>query len=280
MAKTHDDRVAEEQNRARWDETAPVHLKAYKEVGLLREGDEVLDEIELRELGDVRGKRLAHLQCHIGTDTLAWARRGAMVTGVDFSGESIACAERLRRELGLNARFIHSNIYDLPDELDGTFDIVYTSRGVLCWLRDLPEWGRLIARLLRPGGLFYILEAHPILNAMEEETPGELSFAYSYFHRPEPTYWDDGDPDYADPSYVVRNPSYEWTWSLSDIVGALLAAGLRIELLNEYDRLFFRLFPGMTTEDGRWFHLPPPLHRRLPLLFTLRARKPLESNSS
>ena len=233
----------------------------------------ILDKIELREIGDVRGKTLLHLQCHIGTDSLAWARRGAIVTGLDFSSESIACAEQLKQELGLEATFVHANVYDARLAIDEQFDTVYTSKGVLCWLRDLEEWGRIVAGFLKPGGTFYLMETHPILSSVEEESPGELSFKYNYFHRAEPTIWDDDDPDYADADYVPENASYEWTWTVGDIVNALLKAGLQLELLNEYEKLFFKLYPSMTTDDGRWYRLPK-FSGKLPLLLTLRARKP------
>ncbi|GAB4308592.1 MAG: hypothetical protein Kow0097_09250 [Candidatus Bipolaricaulota bacterium] len=202
-------RQAEEWNRRRWDEVARVHVGAYREVELLRTGQEVLDEIELREVGDVLGKRLLHLQGHIGTDTLAWARHGAIVTGVDFSEESIKSAEALRDELGLEARFIRSNVYDLPDVLSEVFDVVYTSRGVLCWLRDLTAWAGIIARFLAPGGIFYLMESHPILNALEERPTGELAFIHPYFHRPEPVRGEAGGPDYADPTHPLQHPSHE-----------------------------------------------------------------------
>jgi len=265
-------RKEEEQNRARWDESAPVHFQSYDEITMLREGEEILDPLELQEIGCVQGKTLLHLQCHIGTDSLAWARRGAKVTGVDFSPESIACAASLRDELDLDARFVCSNVYDLESVLDEQFDIVYTSRGVLCWLKDLPEWGRLIARFLKPGGVFYIMETHPILNAFEE-IDGEIVPAYSYFHQDQPTLWDDEEPDYADPDQIIKNPSYEWIWSMSDILGALLGAGLTIESLTEHNRLFFGLFPSMNKEGERWFRLPESTDGRLPLLFTLLASK-------
>lgn len=263
---------AEQKNRAHWDELAPVHARAYREVDLLKRGEPVLDEIELRDVGDVEGKSLLHLQCHIGTDTLAWARRGAVVTGVDFSSESIAVARQLQGELGLEATFICANIYDLPAVLDQQFDVVYTSRGVLCWLRDLEEWGRIIARFLKPGGIFYIMEAHPFCYTFERDDDGELRLTYPYFHSPEPTVWDDLDGDYADGTYIPQHPSYEWQWSLDDIFGALLKAGLQIERFNEYERLFFKLFPGMVEGPARWYRLPE-YAGRLPLLFTLRARR-------
>ncbi|MBE0431333.1 MAG: class I SAM-dependent methyltransferase [Dehalococcoidia bacterium] len=266
-------RQAEDANRALWDEMAAVHVRAYKEVQLLRQGSEVLDQIELREIGDVRGKRLLHLQCHIGTDTLGWARHGAAVTGVDFSPRAIACAQELRDELGLEATFIQSNVYDLPSLLSEQFDIVYASRGVLCWLRDLDEWARIIDRFLVPGGVFYLMESHPVVHALEEISPGVLSFANPYFHRAEPVRWEAGDCDYANASHILAHPSYEWTWTIGDVVNALLKAGLELEFLNEYDRLYFQLFPSMTSDDGRWYRLPQ-YQRMLPLIFTLRARKP------
>jgi len=268
-------REAEARNRDLWDELADVHLKAYQEVAMLRDGAEVLDEIELEDVGDVRGKSMLHLQCHIGTDSLAWVRHGAIVTGLDFSEKSIVCADRLCDELGLEARFVHSNLYDAREAIDGTFDIVYTSKGVLCWLRDIEEWGRIIAHFLKPGGVFYLMETHPFLNVLEEEPPGELAFAYRYFHGDDPTVWDQDDPDYADGNYVPRNPSYEWEWTVSDIVGSLLNAGLRVEHLGEYEKLFFKMYPSMTAEDGRWFRFPK-YAGQLPLLMTMRARKPSE----
>jgi len=266
---------SELQNRARWDEIAPIHLKAYKEVALLREGKEVLDEIELREVGNVNGKSLLHLQCHIGSDTLAWVRHGAVVTGVDFSAESIACANQLSEELGLPGTFIHSNIYDVRTIHEGQYDVVYTSKGVLCWLKDLQEWGRIIVHYLKPDGVFYLMESHPVIMALKEEESGELSFAYPYFHKDAPTEWPAGDADYADGDYVPKHESAEWEWAISDIVNALIDAGLRLEFVNEYEKLFFRLFPSMTTEDDRWFRLPE-YSKKLPLLLTLRARKPVD----
>lgn len=266
---------AERNNQHLWDEVARVHFQAYTEVEILKQGGCALDEIELREIGEVQGKSLLHLQCHIGTDTLSWARRGALVTGVDFSEESLACAQQLQRELDLPARFVQSNIYDLPGVLHGQFDIVYTSRGVLCWLRDLEAWAQVIAHYLKPGGIFYIMESHPLMNIFEEVEPGDLSVKYPYFHDPEPTIWDDDDPDYADPAYVPQHASFEWNWSISDILSALLNAGLKLELFNEYERLFFKAYPSMVVQSDRWYDFPR-YSKKLPWIFTLRARKPAD----
>ena len=120
-----------------------------------------LNDIEIEEIGAVEGKSLLHLQCHFGMDTMSWARLGAEATGVDLSDASIDLANELNAELGLGTRFIRSNVYDLPDVLDGEFDIVYTSLGALCWLPDLTRWGQVIARFLKPGGTFYVRDEHP-----------------------------------------------------------------------------------------------------------------------
>src|SRR5207245_4913253 len=119
------------------------------------------------ELGDVRGRTLLHLQCHFGLDTLSWARRGALVTGADFSPVGIETARALADELGLEARFVCSELYDLPNRLDGRFDIVYTSFGVLNWLPDIEGWSGVVDHFLSAGGTFYIAEFHPVTNVFE-----------------------------------------------------------------------------------------------------------------
>ena len=223
---------AEQTNQAHWDEITPIHVEAYEAVALLKAGGSALDEIELREVGDVTGKTMLHLQCHIGTDTLSWARQGAIVTGVDFSAASIAAARQLADETQLPATFIEAGVHDLPNVLEGQFDIVYTSRGVLCWLRDLDAWAHIVAHFLKPGGLFYIMETHPMWNAFEEVDGGELKLLYSYFHTSEPTTGTTPGLDYADATYTPQHPTYEWTWSISDILNALLKAGLRLEVIQ------------------------------------------------
>ena len=155
-------------NRELWNAWTEIHEGStfYDVEGFLA-GRQTLLPIELEELGpDVReGTTLLHLQCHFGLDTLSWARRGARVTGVDFSDKAIALADRLAREVGLDeaCRFVQSDLYDLPAHLDERFDVVFTSWGVLMWLPDLTAWGRLIARYLRPGGIFYIVDFHPFV---------------------------------------------------------------------------------------------------------------------
>lgn len=151
-----------QRNRHAWDLRTAAHLDTeFYDVDAFRRGGLSLRGLEREELGDVQGQSLLHLQCHFGLDTLSWARLGATVTGVDFSQDSIAAARSLAAETGIEAAFVCSDIYDLPKALDGEFGIVVTTYGVLPWLPDLAEWGRIVASFLRPGGRFCLVEIHP-----------------------------------------------------------------------------------------------------------------------
>ena len=262
---------AEIVNQAFWDEIAPVHYKSY-DIEKLKQGKSLIDEIQKKEMGDVKDKSLLHLQCHIGTDSLSLVLEGAQVTGVDFSGESIKIANELKRRLGLKARFIESNIYDLPETLKEKFDIVYTSQGVLSWLKDIKEWGKIISHYLKPGGIFYIMEIHPSFYIFDNDKQGELKIKYPYFPAEKPTLWDDDTPDYSDGEYIPKNPTYDWTWPLGEILTSLIEAGLKIEFLHEYDKLFYKGLPNMVQDEEGWWYLPK-YKGMLPLTFTLRAKK-------
>ena len=259
---------AEEGNRAHWNELAEGHARSYDYERLLN-GGHVLDQVQVSEMGEVRGKSLLHLQCHIGTDTLSWARLGARVTGVDISPASLDVARGLSQRTGLEARFIESSVYDLPEKLQGDFDIVYTSVGVICWLSDLDAWAAIVARYLKPGGTFYIMESHPFLMVFDDESR-ELKPRYPYFHDREPVKWPGNYPDYDDGDYIVKNPSWEWQWTLGDVVNSLLKAGLRLEFLHEHRTMPWKCLPCMVKcGRGRW--KMPDDADLLPLMFSIRA---------
>ena len=163
-------------NRTNWDERTPVHAASESyDVEGFKAGRITLHDVERGEMGDVSGKTLLHLQCHFGLDTMSWARLGAKATGVDFSDAAIDLARSLNSELDLDVRFIRSNVYDLPDVLDEQFDIVFTSVGVLCWLPDLDKWASVVSHHLKPGGMFYILDGHPLMNVFEESEAGRFA---------------------------------------------------------------------------------------------------------
>jgi SAM-dependent methyltransferase len=220
----------------------------------------------------VSGKSLLHLQCHFGLDTMSWARLGAKATGVDFSQEAVATARSLAGELGIAADFVRSNVYDLPKNLDGRFDVVFTSHGVLPWLPDLGRWAEVVAHFLKPGGVFYIVESHPFAQMFDDgiETP-ELRIRYPYFRREPMRFEDDGS--YADPKTVVRNKTtYEWMHPLGEIVNSLLAVGLRIESFREYPFCAWKMLPFMVRDEDGWWRLPDG-REDVPLMFSLRAVK-------
>ena len=168
-------------NRDLWNAVTPHHVTSrFYDVEGFKAGRARrrtgLDELEVALVGDVRGKTLLHLQCHFGIDTICWAQRGATVTGVDFASEAIQAARRLAAEMGVPATFVESDVYDLPANLQGRFDVVFTSHGVLGWLPDLERWGQVIARFLAPGGRFHLIEAHPFAWIFDDlRTDAELN---------------------------------------------------------------------------------------------------------
>ena len=255
-------------NRSLWDAMAPVHRKSY-DITRLCNGGVNLDRYQLEEVGDVSGKKLLHLQCHIGTDTLSWNRLGAIVTGLDFSPESIRQAESLCEELGLVGRFVCRSVYDPPAEFREQFDIVYSTQGVFAWLSDLSKWAEVVASCLKPGGFVYLMDSHPVTQCLAPKPEGGF-LQYEPYRRSEPGYYE-WDQDYSDSEFHSSLPNYQWLWPLGDIVNALIGAGLRIDFLHEFDSIFYPQFPGMIpAEEYDWWRLPDST---LPLTFSLRASK-------
>lgn len=264
-------------NKELWDEFAKLHYETESEgysVKSFLEGQSTLKSYELKEIGNVKGKTMLHLQCHFGLDTLSWAREGAAVTGIDISSEGIRLAKLLAKQAKLEAKFLESNLYNLPNALSEKFDIVYTSIGVLVWLNDLKKWGKIIADFLTPGGFFYIAEIHPFSMIFDNETENikDLQVYYDYFHDSKPLEF------IADGSYAIGEKKmepkkeYEWAHSMSDIINSLIQAGLRIEFLNEYPYAVWKQFPFAERESDGFFHLKNQ-KAEIPLLFTLKAVK-------
>lgn len=259
-----------EVNRNNWNERTPVHAASdFYDVEGFKAGSITLKDIERREVGDVSDKTLLHLQCHFGLDTMSWSRLDAKATGVDFSEAAVELARSLNDELGLDARFIHSNIYDLPDTLDEQFDIVFTSYGVLNWLPDLDRWAEVIGKFLKPGGTFYIVEFHPFADVFERSDSGEMIPTYDYLHHE--LFFDGNEPSYAG-SQVIESSTYEWQHSLGEIVTALVKAGLRIEFLHEFAFNSYPLHPAIEQGDDGWWRFTKH-NNSYPQMFSIRAIK-------
>jgi SAM-dependent methyltransferase len=265
-------------NRELWDAWTKIHVaSAFYDVASFRNGERPIRiaDYEREEVGSDEGRTLLHLQCHFGLDTLSWARLGANVTGIDFSGEAIAAARALAAEIGIPATFIQSELDRLPEMLDEQFDVVYTSGGVLEWLPDIVSWGRVAAHFVRPGGFLYMTEIHPVAQAFENEgvEPGELRLAYPYWSHAEPIS-SEVKGSYADrEAHTDGLVEYGWDHSLGEIVTSLADAGLRLEFLHEFDFVRWPVDFLVQGKDGRW-RLPDGLKGGLPLFFSLKATKP------
>jgi len=252
-----------EKNRAAWNEMAEVHFRhpGYRVKEFLQ-GASTLHPIEIAELGDVSGKTLLHLFCQFGLDTLSWARLGARVTGVDISDHSIELANRLVTDSGIEGRFLRSDVMDLIGKIDDRFDIVFQSYGTHCWVEDINRWAQVVAHYLKPQGTFYIIDFHPIASLWLEED-------ISYFEKGPYRYT--GDTDYCDKDYIIKNEKVEWEHKLSDIINALIDAGLTIEKIGEYAMSADPGHDGWLKKDG--YYYPPDGPSRYPLMFSIRARK-------
>ncbi len=265
-------------NQELWDGWTELHIPSeFYDVEGFKRGRDTLDAGELDgvlgAVGDIRGRSLLHLQCHFGLDTLSWARRGARVTGVDFSQKAVAHARRLADELGLDARFHQTDVTDTDAVMAALagerFDVVFTSHGVISWLPDLRPWARTVAAALRPGGTFFLADSHPFCWMFDDEVAQpELRVLFDYSGREALRYEEKGS--YAVPGADFRGVSHSWRHPFEEIVGALIEAGLTVTSLREYDYLFWRWFPWMTVDDEGRYRLPEGLPR-IPLMFSLTA---------
>ncbi len=265
-------------NRANWDDRASAHAASpdYSFDQFIAD-HEFLSEVvrfDLPLLGDVRGLRGVHLQCHIGTDTVSLARLGATMTGLDFSGTSIAEARRLSQAAGTPVEFVEANVYDALEVLPRAgFDLVYTGIGALCWLPDVRQWAAVVAGLLRPGGRFFIREGHPMLWALDEAQRDELVVGYPYFEQVEPMVDVDSGTYVATDTEFTQNVTHSWNHGLGEIVTALIDSGMQLTGLVEHDSVPWEALPGHMTkgELDEWRLADRPW--RLAASYTLQATK-------
>ena len=270
-----------EANRTNWDDRVPAHLASeFYGVEDFIAGTRNLTQavdFDRAQLGDVRGRSLLHVQCHIGLDTLSWARLGASVTGVDFSERSIEAARDISRRSGVPGCFVLADVHEAPEVLAETFDIVYASEGVLCWLPSVAAWARAVREFTRPGGTFYIRDGHPLAHALDlDRSDGTLVMVDPYFEGKAIRYDEPGT--YTEAGVEINHTvTYEWNHSLGEIVSALADEGFRVESLREYPFSGYQAQPGMIQGDDGWWRLPDPA-QRLPMLFGLKATLPPDAS--
>lgn len=255
-------------NRELWDKKTPFHIaSSFYANEAFKAGATSLKHIELDLLGDVGGKRILHLQCHFGQDTISLARMGAIVTGVDLSEVAINYARDLNNELGLDARFICADVYDLPQELYGQFDMVFTSYGTIVWLPDMPQWASTIARCLVPGGSFVFVDSHPVIMMFDDGLNGII---YPYFNTGVIKEVEQGT--YADRNAEISLPSMTWNHSLAEVISALMEAGLSLRTFREYDHSPYDCFGNMIEVSSGIFHVKGK-EGMFPLMYALVATK-------
>lgn len=261
-----DEQHAFEANRALWNARTPHHIasRMYDMESFLA-GRNSLTALELELLGDVRGKRILHLQCHFGQDTLSLARMGAMATGLDISDVAIGEARRLAERMGLEAEWVLSNVVEHRPELDGLFDVVFTSYGTIGWLPDLKPWAANIRRYLKPGGRFIFVEFHPMVWMFDNEFKG---IAYSYFNNE--VIFEEEEGTYAERTAGIKLPTYSWNHPLTEVLGALLAEGLALEQFRETDGSPHDCFLNAIAGPDGMFRIRG-LEGKIPMVYGLTA---------
>ncbi|MDX1461696.1 MAG: class I SAM-dependent methyltransferase [Marinirhabdus sp.] len=257
-------------NRETWNKKVAVHAKSdFYNLDAFKAGASSLNSYELKALGDVSGKSLLHLQCHFGQDTLSWTRMGARCTGVDISEEGIALAQQLSKELDVEAAFVCCNVLDTSAMISETFDIVFTSYGTIGWLPDLKPWAQMISERLKPGGVFYMVDFHPIAWMYDYTvSPPILKYGYqqqeAIYEEYEGTYTDSGEQS-------MVSKEYGWNHGLGEVVTSLAEAGLQIEFLREHDASPYDVFPNLVKNEDGLFELKNGLY---PLIFEVKAIQP------
>lgn len=255
-------------NKELWNQRTVIHKNSsFYNLAGFKAGENVLTPIELKEVGDVKGKTMLHLQCHFGMDSLNWSRLGADVRGVDLSDEAIKEAKKLNDELKMNAKFICCNVYDLKEQLDEKFDIVFTSYGTIGWLPDLDKWAAIISHYLKPGALFYIAEFHPVVWMFDDE------FTHiQYYYENRELIVTENYGTYTDRKADIKGKEYSWNHSISEVLNALINAGLKIELFNEHMYSPYSNFTNsVETEEGKW-HIKG-MEGKIPMVYSVRAIK-------
>lgn len=256
-------------NKDAWNERTEWHIQSeFYQQGAFLQGKSSLNAIELALLGDVRGKSILHLQCHFGQDSLSLSRMGARVTGVDFSEKAIEAARHLAAQLGLDAEFVCCDVYSTSDQLtNGSFDIVFTSYGVLGWLPDLQEWARVVQTMLKPGGMLVLAEFHPVIWMFDDAFQ---RIDYSYFKQEAIIETVEGT--YADKNAPVKQKTISWNHSLDEVLGCLLAQNMQITQFREYDYSPYNCLNGMTEIAPGKFQIAG-MEGKLPLVYALKAVK-------
>lgn len=253
-------------NKQGWNNRVEAHMKSdfYDLKGFL-DGNSSLNEIELRLLGDLRGKSVLHLQCHFGQDSISLGRLGAKVMGVDLSDKAIEQAKLLAAQTSVDASFICCDLYDLPSYLDEQFDRVFTSYGTIGWLPDLDRWANLISRFLKPDGKLVFVEFHPVVWMFDDDF---RTLKYSYFNTGAIIESETGT--YADKEATGSHQFVSWNHGVGEVLNSLLKCGLEINSFEEFDYSPYNCFEGTIEIEPKKFRIKH-LGNKIPMIYALTA---------
>lgn len=255
-------------NKQTWNNKTDVHIASeFYDVQSFIEGKSTLNDIELNLLGDIKGKKILHLQCHFGQDTMSFSRMGAKATGVDLSDKAIDRAKEFTEKLNLDTQFICCDIYDAPKYLDEKFDIVFTSYGTIGWLPDLDKWAKVVSHFLKPNGKFVFVEFHPVLWMLDDYFK---EVYYNYFNV-EPIIEDESGT-YADRYAEIEAKTITWNHPTSEVLNALITNGLELNSFDEYDYSPYNCFNETEEFEKGKFRIKH-LENKIPMVFALVATK-------
>lgn len=255
-------------NKNTWNNKVDVHVNSefYNNQTFIN-GQNTVPPTDLEALGDVNGKKILHLQCHFGQDSLSLARLGAQVTGIDFSDKAIEVAKNLNSQLGLNATFICCDVYETLEHINEQYDIVYTSYGTIGWLPDLDRWASVISTTLKPGGKLVFFEFHPVVWMFDNDF---THIEYNYF-KDEPIKEDESGT-YADRYVEIEYSTITWNHSLSEVMQALINQNLQIEYFQEFDYSHYACFNNTVEFEPNKFRIQT-FENKIPMMYGLVARK-------
>lgn len=255
-------------NRKSWNQRTDIHIGSdfYNNESFIK-GRNSLNSIEIDLLGDIKEKSILHLQCHFGQDTISLNRLGAKSTGVDLSDKSIERAKELASTAKSDSTFICSDIYELPNNLDEKFDIVYTGYGAICWLPDLDKWANIISKFLKPNGKFVIVEFHPVIGMLNDDS---TKIKYSYFNTGPIA--ETIEDTYTDNNTSINFEDVTWNHGISEVINSLIKNGLTIDSFDEFDYSCYNCFSNMEEIAPNKFRFKA-FGNQVPMLYSIVATK-------
>ena len=255
-------------NRKLWDQRTGIHFDSeFYDVPAFLEGKDSLNHIEIELLGDLKGKKVLHLQCHFGQDTISMSRRGALATGVDFSEKAIKKARELSSMAGTDTTFIQSDIFSLKEILHDSFDMVFTSYGVLGWLPDMKKWAETVQHFLKPGGVLVLAEFHPVVWMFSDDFK-RIEFNYS----DSAPITEEEQGTYTDPDADIQEKSITWNHGLAEVINNLIRSGMALEIFREYDYSPYDCFANTVKVDERMYRIKG-LEKKIPMVYAIKAIK-------